>query len=244
MNNNYNEFEAILRSSSNDKGIAIIFIISWIAASDGTIHQSEERRIREIAKASGHSSIVDILIGLVNEQNLDSFQHACEILSKSTNSATSLVFMQMAIGIAVADGQLTTPENHILMLIADILGLSRKTVNSIFSETTGIELPQPSDPSHASYWQASHGKSERSQRANSKRDSEPRGQPTIVATRAFAILGLEPGAPEDQIVKSYRRLAQIHHPDRFTHLGHESVAAATTTFQRIKSAYDYLVKSA
>ncbi|WP_405418779.1 hypothetical protein [Marinobacter flavimaris] len=45
-------------------------------------------------------------------------------------------------------------------------------------------------------------------------------------------------------IDTYRRLAQIHHPDRFTALGEESVAAASQTFVRIREAYEYLVKYA
>ncbi|MCY3819438.1 MAG: J domain-containing protein [Gammaproteobacteria bacterium] len=61
---------------------------------------------------------------------------------------------------------------------------------------------------------------------------------------AYAVLGLEKGASKEEIRQAYRRLAQVHHPDRFSSLGEESVAAGTSTFQRINEAYAYLVRYA
>jgi DnaJ like chaperone protein len=58
------------------------------------------------------------------------------------------------------------------------------------------------------------------------------------------VLGLEHGASIEEVKRAYRRLAQVHHPDKFAALGKEAVAAATSTFQRIQDAYQYLVNHA
>ena len=57
----------------------------------------------------------------------------------------------------------------------------------------------------------------------------------------MSILGVRKGASMYEIKKAYRRLAQIHHPDKFSTLGDEAKEAAKINFQRIKDAYDYLV---
>ncbi|MDR5867473.1 J domain-containing protein [Halomonas koreensis] len=59
---------------------------------------------------------------------------------------------------------------------------------------------------------------------------------------ALSVLGLEPGASRSEIRKAYRRLAQAHHPDRFHHEGEAIVASASRRFQRIRRAYDFLMK--
>lgn len=63
------------------------------------------------------------------------------------------------------------------------------------------------------------------------------------AHRALAVLGLPPGASRGEIRKAYRRLAQTHHPDRFFAEGEARMATASQRFQRIKNAYDYLMRA-
>ncbi|WP_136253386.1 J domain-containing protein [Onishia niordana] len=63
------------------------------------------------------------------------------------------------------------------------------------------------------------------------------------AHRALAVLGLPPGASRGEIRKAYRRLAQTHHPDRFFAEGEARMAAASQRFQRVKNAYDYLMRA-
>ncbi|MDR5906966.1 J domain-containing protein [Franzmannia qiaohouensis] len=60
--------------------------------------------------------------------------------------------------------------------------------------------------------------------------------------RALIVLGLQPGASRSEIRKAYRRLAQTHHPDRVYTQGEARVASASLRFQRIKSAYEYLME--
>ncbi|MGH7722829.1 MAG: J domain-containing protein [Candidatus Dormibacteria bacterium] len=48
----------------------------------------------------------------------------------------------------------------------------------------------------------------------------------------FAVLGLHPGAGEDEIRAAYRRLAKIHHPDR-----NPGSVEAKATFQRLTESY-------
>ncbi|WP_192035056.1 DnaJ domain-containing protein [Halomonas sp. YLGW01] len=63
------------------------------------------------------------------------------------------------------------------------------------------------------------------------------------ARRALAVLGLSPGANRGEIRRAYRRMAQTHHPDRFFAEGEARMATASRRFQRIKNAYDYLMRA-
>ncbi|QPL45233.1 J domain-containing protein [Halomonas sp. A40-4] len=62
-------------------------------------------------------------------------------------------------------------------------------------------------------------------------------------TRALAVLGLPPGASRSDVRLAYRRMAQLHHPDRFFTESEHQVALASARFQRIKNAYDYLMQT-
>lgn len=59
--------------------------------------------------------------------------------------------------------------------------------------------------------------------------------------RALMVLGLREGASQEDIRQAYRRLAQRHHPDRHGHSARQ-MALASARFQRIKDAYDDLMK--
>ncbi len=62
--------------------------------------------------------------------------------------------------------------------------------------------------------------------------------------RALAMLGLDEAATPEQIRTAFRRMSQIHHPDRFAALGNQAVHAATESFRRIREAYEYLTSDA
>ncbi len=61
--------------------------------------------------------------------------------------------------------------------------------------------------------------------------------------RYLAILGLEESASASEIKEAYRRMAQVHHPERFAALGQDAVAAANVSFQRIQRAYESLAET-
>jgi DnaJ like chaperone protein len=57
------------------------------------------------------------------------------------------------------------------------------------------------------------------------------------------ILGLDTNATQDEIKKTYRRLAMKFHPDRVNHLGEEFIQEAESKMKEINAAYEYLKKS-
>jgi DnaJ like chaperone protein len=58
----------------------------------------------------------------------------------------------------------------------------------------------------------------------------------------YAVLGLEPGATEDDIKKAYRKLSMQYHPDKVVHLGVEFQKVAEEKMKEINAAYDYFKK--
>ena len=57
--------------------------------------------------------------------------------------------------------------------------------------------------------------------------------------RAYKVLGLHPGATNEEIRAAYRDLAQVWHPDRFEHSGRLQ-AKAQRNLKRITEAYQVL----
>lgn len=243
----FSEFELLLLHSENEVGTSVLLILAWIAACDGTLDEAEAKRLSEISVASKHGHDIRLLINLAKTRNRDAIQLACEVIKPQFHGEKANLFLEMAIGISIVDGYLLATENHILRFLADLLGVTRSGLNDLFVESTGTEIPEPSDPSKASYWQARERSQQRQQSDSSSGSSQrtkvppPRDQKGI---NSYAVLGLEFGASTEEIKRAYRRLAQVHHPDKFSSLGEVSVAAATSTFRRIKEAYDYLVSYA
>lgn len=239
------EFESFLLNSENRLGSSVLLIIAWIASSDGKISDGEKRFISHIAEASSHGNETNDIIKIAISRDIAAIQLACEFVRKGFSGSKSRLFLQMAVGVAISDGYLKPSENYILRFIADLLSVNRKTLNEVFLEVSGKALPKPSDPSQAVYWE-SRKRSTGERNYRDRKDTGPssskaRDQVTI---NAYSVLGLEIGASEEDIRTAYRRLAQIHHPDRFSSLGAEATAAATESFQRIQSAYNHLIKNA
>lgn len=241
---NFSEFELIIIRSQNEIGTAVLLVLAWIATCDGSIDEKEAKQLSEISAASKHGHEIDPLLRIVKSRDIKAIQLACEIITRHFRGEKAGLFLEMAIGMSIADGYLLPMENHIIRFLADLLLVDCKELNALFFETTGREMPAPSDLSSATYWRdkdktksESNQNSDREEKRRTKVDSNKSAQ-------AHSILGLEIGASKEEIRKAFKRLAQIHHPDRFTSLGAESVAAATATFQRLNEAYEYLVKHA
>ncbi|MCX4186293.1 DnaJ domain-containing protein [Methylophaga sp. OBS4] len=240
------EFERFLLQSDNQLGSCVLLILTWIAASTGSINDAEKRKIVEISVASKRDHDVSVFLAWAKNKNRDAIRLACKIIQHHFQGEKADLFLEMAIGMALADGHLFATENYILRFLADLLGISRNSLNTLFIKVTGRTMPEPSDPSMASYWHAkqhSAGK-QKAKAQHTAKEQQPASQQAPETIQAYAILGLPDGASKEEIKHAYHWLAQVHHPDRFTSLGNESVAAATITFARIKQAYDHLVSHA
>jgi len=58
------------------------------------------------------------------------------------------------------------------------------------------------------------------------------------ASASYAVLGVDPLAPVEEIKRAFKRLAARHHPDAVAHLGPKAVEAATERFHQLQSAYE------
>jgi DnaJ like chaperone protein len=58
----------------------------------------------------------------------------------------------------------------------------------------------------------------------------------------YHVLGIEPGASEEEIKKAYRQMAIRYHPDKVIHMGEEYQKGAKEKFQKVQEAYENIKK--
>jgi len=226
-------FEQLCVARQQPLGIALLLILAWTAQSDGEASPDEVAEIRRMAEASNQGGNVSDVLSVIRDAQATDFQLACEILREASTPANAKLLVQMALSVALADGSLRVGEAHIVRLVADLVGIDQGELDALFRGMTGHPLPQPGDPGSRLYW--------------SKRGaaSPPASAtPNLERLKAYAVLGLDEGATQEQVKSAFRRLAQVHHPDRYRELGPEAVAAATESFRRMKAAYDFLLTHA
>lgn len=59
---------------------------------------------------------------------------------------------------------------------------------------------------------------------------------------AYSILGIDPGATDEEIKKVYRKMAIEYHPDKVAYLGEDVQNKAKEKFQKINEAYESIKK--
>jgi DnaJ-domain-containing protein 1 len=231
------QFRTAFLDSPNQLGFSLVTLLAWVATCDGELAEEEGQFLSKIAAAGDRPIDPSIAIEAARFATAEDLQLACEVVRHMPAEKRGLV-LQMAIGIALADGVLRPTENHVLRFLADMLDIGHGGLEKLFHEISGKAFPLPpnlSDPS---------GRHSREQAGNegstNRGGGRSRSNTQTERMRSLAILGLEEGASADEIKIAYRRLAKIHHPDRFQTLGPEAVQASTQTFQRIQSAYEYL----
>jgi len=230
MSNTLTPFEELILASSNQLGAPMLLILAWISQSDGELSLDEVKRLKNTAEGMGVEKGNELITRLAQSQDLAALQLSIEVLQAQLSQDQKTLLVQMAIGMALADRRLFPSENHILRFLSDALGFTPRQFSRIYLEACGNPLPEPSDLSDRRTWTR-----QRSSSSSSGRND--RGQKHANAW-AYSILGLAVDVGESQVKLAYRRLAQIHHPDRYASLGEEAVATATETFKRIQQAYE------
>ena len=235
----------ILLRTKNSTGYCVTILLAWAMLSDGYIDDNEMAFLQKIAEPLGPEAIPTILDALKKGDYID-IQLACELLKDTFDRNEQLHFLELIILMTVADGYLNFAEMQIIGFVADLFGISASQVKATYKEITGREMPPLADASSKAWWDSVSSKS-KSKSSSSNRNSNgyssgtrSNGHANITRIKALAVLGLDEDANQDDIKSAYRRMAQVHHPDKFHSLGEEAVKAAEQSFSRIQVAYDYL----
>jgi DnaJ like chaperone protein len=243
------EFVDELKKSSDPMEDCVRYLLVWLASIDGDIHDDEREWLRESLGRRPDAIAIDRVIHWVQDHDAAQDAFVLRWLGAALNDAGRQQVLELAIGVARADGRVMHSEVHALRLIADAIQISPAEFARIWRDQTNADVPDLADLSDPLFWDRTEqaarertagGRDKNSSNGNSapNKGSLDKDHKTI---EALAVLGLGRDASVDDIKNAYRRLAAVHHPDRFAALGGSATDVATKTFQRIKAAYDHLM---
>jgi uncharacterized tellurite resistance protein B-like protein len=240
--------ELLLCHPHNHFALSQLMLMAWVAACDGTVSPEELARLRQMVSDSPLSDAVNEVVSIAQKGDSAPIQCACEILCSGLEGKNRLPLFNLIVNIAVADSYLRPSENAAIRFIADLLGLQPYEMDQCFRERTSQPFPPLPDLGSTQWWEARAGQQGHNRRTSDSSSSQhrtPRTPPVDVERlKALAMLGLDEGATLADIKSAFRRLASVHHPDRFSAHGAHATQEATESFRRIKTAYDFLTENA
>ncbi len=131
-----------------------------------------------------------------------------------TDKRLKIQIIHLLVGIAMTDGGLVKNELWLLRELIRQLNLEQSDLDAILSI----------------YFE----EDQKSTLSNSKLTSRE---------NALNILELNQNVSLKEIKKAYRKLAMIHHPDKFVNEGEEELKLAEARFLKIQEAYEFLIKN-
>jgi DnaJ-domain-containing protein 1 len=216
-----------------------MLLLAWIVVCDDSPGEEKPAAFAQLATHLGLGPSITLLLNIAKGSCLRSLQLASEIIQLSILPQNKDATMDVCISLAAADHYLSISENLILRYVARLFG-REYPLRSRYLAVTGTNLPAVGAPSSLDWWKAREGSTRRGHA--SRPETPPPGAINWGRLRALLVLGLDEGATEDDIRAAYRRLSQVHHPDKFHNSGPEAVRAATETFKRIQTAFELLTK--
>jgi DnaJ like chaperone protein len=134
-----------------------------------------------------------------------------------------MLFLEIQIQVAFADGQLDTYERKALHRIAQVLGFSASELDQLLEMIiAGAQFHQ-------------QGNQGQSSSANN----------SLLLDNAYKLLGVERSSSDKEIKKAYRKLMAQHHPDKLVAKGlpPEMMDIAKQKTQDIQAAYEMITKA-
>lgn len=230
--------ERLLMRSNNRAGDCVALALGWVAFCDDSFTEQEEAALREVIAQSRGEDRAEELLWLARRGHTEDLALACELLKESLDEDNRRVFLRMAIGLAMLDGYLAVSENHTLRFFADLFEVPPQEFRKMFRDMTHSSFFIPGDPGSGPWWE----KVEERRRENAETGTRASASRSSGMSRekALSILGLEEDDDESALRKKFRKMAHVHHPDKFQTMGDEAVEQAARVFARIREAYQYL----
>lgn len=216
------------------------FYLLWVASADGPASEAQIEFIRRATADGEPGESLTELAAIAEEREYDSLLFAARTLRDRLNDEEQQSLLGLAMQVGWAAGQLGPGANHICRFLADLFDISPVAADQLHRDLFRQPLYKPGDVSDPDWWFTESPGAARYR--EERRQALLDGAVPLTPDDAMLVLGVERGAGPDAIRQAYRRLAQIHHPDRVDASihGEAARAAANGRFLRIREAYEVL----
>lgn len=203
---------------------ATFTVMGKLAKADGRVSEEEIRYARDVMARMGLTDArKKEAIALFNEGKEPDFDIAEVMRPLSAlirfRIPLKLMFVEIQLQAAMADGQVSEAETRIIREICSLLQMSQVEMAALMARMQ----------SHYSYQQHSY---------QSHQGSYVSEQQLL--EEAYGVLGVTPDISDSELKKAYRRLMSQHHPDKLVAKGlpEEMMQLAKEKTQEIQAAYD------
>ncbi len=236
---------------------AVFSFLGYIAHCDVPINREEVNRLKvhmkkmHLTEAEQRTALLLFKAGTAPDFNAS--QALQEFRAATTPKLIQILLMHL-LTMARADGYLMEKELHALLWVAREVGYNSVAFNhllKIIYEQDQLSLSRtPPNPLQASPSQPKPSPAHFSQGngystgTKEQENTQPNAATNQDLQKAYAILGVNAGMTEDEMRKTYKKLASQLHPDKLMAQGlpQEQLDEATERFKNIQAAYAFIKK--
>jgi DnaJ like chaperone protein len=198
---------------------SLVYLLVGTASSDGEAAPGELETIRmffrrQLGYGDAQMFIIERVIGAAVERDVNP-EEACEDIKARTVYEERLFLIRLCFEVALSDHSLNATEDRFIQQAARSLGIEEYDFMMVRRTFVGKGRDSFQGPP---------------QREAGERDP-------------YAVLGVLPGSPAEEVQRAYRTLAAKYHPDKVSHLGKEFIELATRKFTEIQRAYDHITNA-
>jgi DnaJ like chaperone protein len=200
-----------------DFGKYLMMLSAEVMKADGVTLKSELNYVKKFfTQQFGEVRSQQYVLQLKNYLNQNiSIEKVAQVIDQNINQSSKVQLLHYLIGIAVADGEMSSKELEVLKRIARTLRIGEQTFLSIlamfnFKKEGGGYHRQTNNPNNSG----------------------------ISIENAYSVLGVNQNSTEADIKKAYRKLAIKYHPDKVAQLGEEFQKGAKEKFQKVQDSYE------
>lgn len=253
------------RQSIHDAFLTAVFrFLGYVASCDGAINRDEINRLKvhmkkmNLAEEEQRKALQ--LFKSAMTPDFDAREALKEFHTATTPKLIQILLVHL-IAMARADGYLVEKELHAIQWIARELGYKSIAFNHLLKmiyaqdqiaqrrnpqkpATVDTDSPNPDDAvSHNDIGSSQHSPSHAQAKASGRTQATAATHDQDLQ-KAYRILGANAGMTDDEIRRTYKKLASKLHPDKLMSqsLPQERLDKALHDFKRIQAAYSFIKK--
>jgi len=205
--------------------VATFSVMGHVAKADGRVSEVEIRMANQIMSQmmldEEQRKVARRLFDEGKQPDFD-LQGVLEQFRKECHRRTHLIqmFLEIQISTLLADGVVHAKEREIVQEVGRQLGVNQHVIDQLIAMVQGQQY---------------YSRREEVHKPSTARDMQA----------AYAVLGVNQSASDDEVKKAYRRLMNQHHPDKLVAKGlpEEMIKLATEKTQEIRRAYDEIKRN-